>query len=293
LVDRVALTERLEIRTGAPVYAAGEYVGVVERIVYRPGGGEVAAIVVGSSDVLPYSVAVPIDAVESADTERVRVSLGPVEVVHLPPAQPDGGEVGASLERPGLLRTASSGQLGAMAGGRPLRAGQRVVATDGDVGTLDLVLIDPRTDRATGFVVRKGRLFGRDVIVPARWIRSVDRDEIRLGVPKAMLDRLPEFRPDDEITRDVLDALWYGTRLKPADVQFVEVRTRDGIVELSGQTYTRHARKAIEEVARGVRGVVEVRNYIDTFEDLEAALREARRAAGREPAPETARAATR
>ncbi|HET8785862.1 MAG TPA: BON domain-containing protein, partial [Candidatus Limnocylindrales bacterium] len=102
---------------------------------------------------------------------------------------------------------------------------------------------------------------------------------IRLSVPRARLDSLPEYRPDDEVTRDVLDALWYGSTLGPAELQFVEVRTRDGVVELGGHTHTEWARKKIEEVARGVRGVIDVRNHLDTYEALEAAVREAQRAA--------------
>jgi hypothetical protein len=142
-----------------------------------------------------------------------------------------------------------------------------------------VVLVDPRTDRATGFVVRKGRLIVRDVIVPIDWVQSVERDRITLSVPRSRLDSLPEYRPDEEITRDVLDALWYRSGLGPADLQYVDVRTRDGIVELSGHTHTEQTRKKIEEVARGVRGVIDVRNHLDTYEALEAAVREALRAA--------------
>jgi osmotically-inducible protein OsmY len=119
--------------------------------------------------------------------------------------------------------------------------------------------------------------------VPIDWVQSVASDRITLSVPKARLDSLPEYRPDEDITRDVLDALWYHSTLGPADLQFVDVRTRDGIVELSGHTHTERTRQTIEEVARGVRGVIDVRNHLDTYEALEAAVREALRS------PRTAR----
>jgi sporulation protein YlmC with PRC-barrel domain len=166
-----------------------------------------------------------------------------------------------------------------LAGGRPLRAGQKVIGSDGEVGRLDVVLVDPRSDRATGFVVRKGTLLVRDVIVPIELVRSVEQDRIILDASKAQVQRLPEYRPDEEITRDVVDALWYRSGLGPADLQFVDVHTRDGIVELTGHTHTEETKQRIEDVARRVRGVLEVRDYLDTFEALEAAVREARRAA--------------
>lgn len=275
---------RFEIRPGTQVIAGNDQVGRVQRLILRP-DGEVEGIIISGWLVLGHDVYVPIEAVESADPNAVHLSLSLAELSRLPPldghAVPAGDDdtSGSSMARAAFLRSAASGQAEASAGGWPLRAGQRVAATDGDVGDLDVVLVDPRTDRATGFVVRKGKLIVRDVIVPIDWVQSVERDRISLSVPRSRLDSLPEYRPDDEITRDVLDALWYRSELGPADLQYVDVRTRDGIVELSGHTHTERTRKKIEQVARGVRGVIDVRNYLDTYEALEAAVREAQRAA--------------
>jgi BON domain len=276
------MDSRLEIRPGTQVISGNDQVGRVRRLILRP-DGEVQGIIISGWLVLGHDVYVPIDAVESADPDAVRVSLSLADLSQLPPLESDPAHAraddasGSSVPQAGL-RSAASGQAEAIAGGWPLRAGQRVAATDGDVGDLDVVLIDPRTDRATGFVVRKGRLVVRDVIVPIDWVQSVAHDRITLSVPRARLDSLPEYRPDDEVTRDVLDALWHRSKLGPADLQFVDVRTRDGIVELSGHTHTERIRMRIEEVARGVRGVIDVRNHLDTYEALEAAVREAQRA---------------
>jgi uncharacterized protein YrrD len=277
--------ERLKIRPGAHVISDDTEVGRVERVVFRPDTHEIAGLVVGGSIVLGHDVYVPIQAIASAEPDSVQVTLGLTELTRLPPVALD-GELRAVADVPGhpgaassQLRSAQSGQMEALAGGRPLRAGQRVLARDGQVGQLDEVLVDPRTDRASGFVVRKGRFLGRDVIVPADWIETVDQDRIVLKASKAQIDKLPEYRPDHEIDRDVIDALWYGSRLRTADVQFVEVHTRDGVVELTGHTHTEATRKAIEEVVRQVRGVLDGRNHLDTFEALQEAVREAQREA--------------
>jgi uncharacterized protein YrrD len=277
---------RHEIRPGSQVISGNDQVGSVKRLIVRP-GGEVAGIIISGWIVLGHDVYVPIEAVETADPDAVRVSLSVAELLQLPPVERDGvnaggdTDPGASPGRSDVMRSAASGQAGADAGGWPLRAGQRVAATDGDAGELDVVLIAPRTERASGFVVRKGLLMVRDVIVPIDWVRAVARDPITLSVPRARLDELPEYRPDEEVTRDVLDALWYRSGLGPADLQYVEVRTSHETVELSGHTHTEDTRKEIEAIARGVRGVVDVRNHLDTYEALEAAVREAQRAARR------------
>jgi uncharacterized protein YrrD len=274
----------MQIRPGAQVIAGSDLIGKVSRLVYRPDSNEVVGIIVTGWIVLGHDVFVPIEAIERTEPDAVHLGLSLAEVSRLPPLEPgaassDVAAAGGPSGRTRLVRAAASGQMPVLAGGRPLRAGQKVTAPDGEVGQLDLVLIDPRTDRATGFVVRKGTLLVRDVIVPIELIKEVERDRIVLNATKDQVDRLPEYRPDDEITRDVVDALWYRSGLGPADVQFVEVHTRDGIVELTGHTHTEATKRRIEEVARRVRGVLDVRNHLDTFEALEEAVREARRAA--------------
>lgn len=283
LVSRLAANGRMQIRPGAQVIAGNDLIGKVSRLVYRPDSAEVAGIIVTGWIVLGHDIFVPIEAIERTEPDAVHLALTLAEVSRLPPLEP--GDASADVPpangptgRAPLLRAAASGQMPALAGGRPLRAGQKVVAADRAVGHLDVVLIDPRTDRATGFVVRKGTLLARDVIVPIELVQAVERDRIVLNASKDQVDRLPEYRPDDEITRDVVDALWYGSGLGPADVQFVDVHTRDGIVELTGHTHTEATKRRIGDVARRVRGVLDVRNHLDTFEALEAAVREARRA---------------
>ena len=58
------------------------------------------------------------------------------------------------------------------------------------------------------------------------------------------------------------------------------VRSRDGIVELSGMTRTERSRTAIEGLVRGVRGVLGVRNELGTFEALGAAPQALRQGGG-------------
>lgn len=282
-----ARNERFEIALGAAVVAEDGIAGRVEAVVVSPGTGEVTDLVIRKGLVLRRDVVVPIAAVVSADEHEVRVRLTIEELNGLPefreeeftrpPADwrsPEGGQpAGALIRLPSLLarrelRPARAGQTPPAAGGRPLEAGQRVFCRDGEVGPLDLVLLDPATWRATHFVVRSGELVGRDLIVPVEWVREIGRDRIFVDVGREQLERLPEYRPDDEITADVLRVLWYGSDLEPADLQDVEVRAKDGVVELSGYTRTEEARRAIEAIARGVRGVLGVRNRIESFEEL-------------------------
>jgi sporulation protein YlmC with PRC-barrel domain len=68
-----------------------------------------------------------------------------------------------------------------------------------DAGNIHRVLIDPATERITGFVVSTGRLLGRDVIVGEDMFAgaSADGETITLNLTKKELDTQPSFEADD------------------------------------------------------------------------------------------------
>ena len=68
-----------------------------------------------------------------------------------------------------------------------------------EAGKIHRVLIDPDTERITGFVVTTGRLLGRDVIVSEEMFAeaSADAETITLNLDKKELDTQPSFEEDD------------------------------------------------------------------------------------------------
>jgi uncharacterized protein YrrD len=287
---------RLRIQPGSPLVARTDEVGRIDLVIVQPETGELVGVVVRRGILLQRDVLVPIETVTAATEDGVRTRLSVEELNALPAF--DGwrsDEVQSDLNRRsdphpeavpealsnfdrGRLRSKRSGQVRTSSSGRPLRSGQLVKAVDGDVGRLDLVLIEPLSRRVEGLVVRQGRFLRRDTVILTGWVDEIHRDWIRLRVTRARIADLPEYRPDDEIGLDVLDRLWYDAPdLRPADLQYVEVHVRDGIVELTGHTSTEEIRARIVGVARTVRGVREVHDYLDTFESLAAAVRDASR----------------
>jgi osmotically-inducible protein OsmY len=279
------VSERTEIRPGAEVFGAEDVIGRVGRVVVSPASRAVTALEV--TRLLRPAVVLPIEAVEAADPDSVRTNLTSADVDNLPEwrdeafitppgdwRSPTGHlaeQVRLRLPRlPGLgrLAPAPGGQLEATAGGMPVRAGQEVVGRDGRVGSLSQVLLDSATHRVGHFVMRREGVSGREVIVPVDWVESVTRDRITLCVGEEQLGRLPAYRPDDQLTADALDVLWYRSNVPTDDLRFVAVQTRDGIVELSGTTGTDQSAAAIEAVIRRLPGVLGVRNNLTSFEAL-------------------------
>jgi sporulation protein YlmC with PRC-barrel domain len=76
----------------------------------------------------------------------------------------------------------------------------KIRTSDGhDAGNIHRVLIDPTTERITGFVVSTRRLLGRDVIVSEEMLAdaSADGGTITLNLTKKELDTQPSFEEDD------------------------------------------------------------------------------------------------
>jgi uncharacterized protein YrrD len=71
-----------------------------------------------------------------------------------------------------------------------------------DAGNIHRVLIDPATERITGFVVSTRRLLGRDVILGEDMFANASPDggTITLTLDKKELDTQPSFAEDDFVT---------------------------------------------------------------------------------------------
>jgi sporulation protein YlmC with PRC-barrel domain len=89
----------------------------------------------------------------------------------------------------------------------------RVRTSDGhEAGNVHRVLIDPETERITGFVISTSRLLGRDVIVGEDALAAAERegDVITLSLTKRDLDTQPTFDEGDFV---VPPAGWAGPNL--------------------------------------------------------------------------------
>jgi sporulation protein YlmC with PRC-barrel domain len=70
----------------------------------------------------------------------------------------------------------------------------RVEATDGDVGQVDELIIDPETNVISHLVLRQGHFWGkRDITVPVDQIDHVEDDVVYLKLDKKAIGQLPSI----------------------------------------------------------------------------------------------------
>ncbi len=75
------------------------------------------------------------------------------------------------------------------------KQGTHVYTSDGqDAGTVDRVVLDPRSNKVTDIVVRKGWLFTDDKVVPIDLVDVASEERVTLHESKHDLQELPEFK---------------------------------------------------------------------------------------------------
>jgi osmotically-inducible protein OsmY len=83
-----------------------------------------------------------------------------------------------------------------------------------------------------------------------------------LAVSCQYLVELPEFRSDEEIKSEVLRRLHDDARFVGIERYTLRVDVDAGVVRLQGRVRTTDLKRAAEELARGVRGVLSVTNDV-------------------------------
>ncbi|MDR7415574.1 MAG: BON domain-containing protein [Armatimonadota bacterium] len=288
-------TRRLEIRLGARVETADGPVGQVTRVVVSPRERRIRALVV--RDPQGREVLVPADRVADATEEEVRLALRLSDLDRLEPYRA-GDHAPASLAWPGWKGLRSDGALLRLPGSlrrmegverrveaeaeaRPdesfatIRRGQRVLCHDGPIGQVDMVLVDAQTGKVQHLVIRRGWLFSRDVAVPADWVSTITPDAVILEASREAVAHLPLYRPDDELRRDVEEALHRDELLRVLGLP-IRVEVEDGVVHLLGHVHNRALAARAEELTRSVPGVLGVENRLvvdlELLQQVSAAL---------------------
>ena len=154
---------------------------------------------------------VPIEMVVDSDRTVIRLNCHKEDVYQLPlfdethfngyddydsaPPVPSVGTA-ASYTRYQPYRTAKPGTQSFADEPHPaelaVRKGVRVLATDGEVGKIDELVIDPDTHRVTHLVLRQHNIFGKWIVtIPVSEIERADLDYVELKLDKAAIKELP------------------------------------------------------------------------------------------------------
>ncbi len=204
----VTCPARLSI--GAEVLATDGLCGDLIRVIVDPAAQAVTHLVVAPAHHVALGRLVPIDLlVTDADQIRLKCTtarfkeLEDAEEIQFLAADSDAWGYGSghvsSWPYYGLgmpLGKASQSNVSdrVPAGEVQVRRGDRVHATDGPIGSVQGLVIDPTDHHVTHVLLQEGHLWGRkQVAIPIRSTSSVG-DEIRVELSKDQVQNLPEIK---------------------------------------------------------------------------------------------------
>lgn len=156
---------------------------------------------------------VPVEAIADSNPDHIQLRWSREELAAAPPfekavfagedlgAYAAPGMMGASIAWPYgsdseyMLEAAAAAYVPVEQipeGERAIHRGAYVEATDGGVGQVEELLIDPASGKITHLVLRKGHLWGkRDITIPLDQIDHVEDDVVYLKLSKQAVGELP------------------------------------------------------------------------------------------------------
>jgi sporulation protein YlmC with PRC-barrel domain len=214
------MAEMTPFTIGADASCADGPCGSVSRVVVDPVARSVTHLVVEPKGRLGLGRLVPVDLVDAAgDAIRLRCTraeferLDPAEETQFVPGTTGYGAYGPEqvVSWPYYGLGGSAGVSGGMLAGVsqtvtydtvPLgevevRRGEHVHATDGSIGRVQGLVIDPGSHHVTHVLLQEGHLWGRkEVAIPISAVTGVGGEGIRLKISKEQVQDLPPVAID-------------------------------------------------------------------------------------------------
>jgi sporulation protein YlmC with PRC-barrel domain len=209
---KVTMTDAIQFTIGAEAICSDGPCGEISRVVIDPIANAVTHLVVEPKHRQGLGRLVPLDLVDDSKGE-VLIRCTSAEFAQLQHAEEtqflpaSGGHMdypaGQALSQPfyGLRDTIGDVPQPVTYDTIPLdevevRRGEQVHATDGAIGSVQGLVIDPRNHHVTHVLLQEGHVWGRkEVAIPIGAVRGVDNG-IRLNVTKQQVEDLPSVDID-------------------------------------------------------------------------------------------------
>ncbi len=190
----------MRMSVGAPVDGRDGHLGTFQRAVMEPETRQITHLVVRTGLFVRRNVVVPIDRLVAfhQDSDEIELDLTKDQIERMPDYI-RAGDPDEPILRPAddtLLDVPATSEPELVAALRNVRdslvdihGGMPVECTDGTLGLVDEVWIDPDTCQVTGVQVRGGLLALNRIDVPLDSEAHVTADRVVLSFPKARLTR--------------------------------------------------------------------------------------------------------
>lgn len=127
-------------------------------------------------------------------------------------------------------------------------------------GSLLMVALRPESGELAYCVVHH-LIPGRDTLLRHEYIKKLEAGRIVVSLSDEQLSALPPYRADNELQREVEDILFDVTPLH-VDADGMDIRVLDSVLYLNGNISSGLRGDIVEDQARGVPGLLEIKNNL-------------------------------
>lgn len=275
---------KFNFNIGAEVCCRDGNCGKLSRVVMDPDTERVTNLIVEKGVLLTTDRVLPVSAVESATKKEIHLSLAEGELEEYPeyhqeefkePAPGWGNEkqyqgrqilhfasrYGLTIPEPVVPKVRHRVHEGVSAALAVVERGTSVNTLDGELGTVDHVVVSGENQELTHVVVDRGFL-SSSLVIPASKVAEVGDESIFLDVTEEELAGLPRYTPRDDI--DIRAEFRHRLKAAGFDVSYIKSGVENGILHLTGVVPDAEVKGGIEAVARSVAGVIDVESALRT-----------------------------
>jgi sporulation protein YlmC with PRC-barrel domain len=185
----------MKLNIGARVRTRdGRDVGEVHRVLVDLDDNAATGVVVLKGGLLSRDILVPLDFIDRADASEVILTLNADELDQLPdfafneilappPAWTSAGPYPDGSVYVPILQRKRVGQHQF-----DIAPGTRVFATDGSIGKVEEIELDPVTGELQAFWVRTDGFFSHPMRIPSEWIERLDEDEVHVAALRSEIE---------------------------------------------------------------------------------------------------------
>ena len=197
------------VSINTPVVCTDGPCGKSTNVVINPVNYQVSHLVVEDKS-LPDNATrlVPVAKVAAVTPQQIQLNCAKADVANMPPflvsdfvQEPDWGQAyqyGEAYSSPYAVADTAYVDIQEQnlpAGELALYSGMHVEASDGKVGTLGELVLDPKGGAITNFLLRKGHLWGtKEITIPVADVDFIEGNIVYLKLDKAAVNALPAVK---------------------------------------------------------------------------------------------------
>jgi len=130
---------------------------------------------------------------------------------------------------------------------KELSLGMSVSCSDGEVGRLERIVVDPDTREPAYLVVRRGRVSQRDTVVPVSLVTEITSEGIVLGIGSEAFKTFPDY--EITVEKYLPEEYDYVSRWPEIPPLWKAGVQNDGMVKVRERTVSEHT----ADISRGMK----------------------------------------